>query len=261
MSDFLTRLVARTLGSSPAIQPRVPSRFEHGLGVFEEHEAEPVLGHERAPSAAVARPHASAAPQPESPDFEVRRRGPQDQRVPHIVTQVDLRPRQAERSVEKPPVRTLEVAAEGVTTPQEMMNLSRPQQLYPADGAAEVAAPPAQPAVTIVAEAAQPDGRRDAPSPTEKAENVSPQPTIEAPVRTVTRLVRAEATPIAAAERFTPAPARTPPSPAPAPDINITIGRIEVRAVQPAPAQQPKPAPGPSLTLDAYLRSFPRGRS
>ncbi|CAN5872590.1 hypothetical protein BH10CHL1_BH10CHL1_42540 [soil metagenome] len=44
------------------------------------------------------------------------------------------------------------------------------------------------------------------------------------------------------------------------PTIQVTIGRIEVRAIQPAVAAQPRPAPKPSLSLEEYLRTQKGGR-
>jgi hypothetical protein len=239
MSDYLSRVVARTLSVARVVQPRVPVRFEP-LKPFDGLPLQDVQTIERTiappdPARTVRRDDdrpretpGESEPEPfrgqhlpiiQRPDESPVRSG-QDNRRVDTVEGRDLlhEPRLVADTVARP----IAVAAsrDQIARPLPVPPIPDPPTPVQTLAAAEVAVPPIGRAATA--------GRRADRSNTYPATDgtASIEPAV---------------------------PARAAQAP---PTIKVHIGRIEVRAViPPAPAQRPvAPKPVPTLALKDYLR-------
>ncbi len=255
MSDFLTRLVGRTVGDSSPVRPRLPSRFENGLQV------QPVVDE-------VARVETAPPPQP----IALRVAPPAPPRVEPLL-QEPRHPVSAQAEPVRPQAMESvpEEHREHEPTPASPVVLAWPhtrlvtRPLLPPSARVESQAraqPSAAPASLV--RPAVPEFPVTLSAPLAAPLRPDPPQLIAPLVRTPVRKVRPPAPP--SPQQSLPArPVETGRASAPplhpTSEINVTIGRIEVRAVAPTPALPSKPAPVPKLTLDSYLRSFPRGRA
>ena len=245
MSDFLTRLAARSLGVGELVRPRPVSLFEPRAAQPPlELDGDEIAAEPPTVAARQARP-AREAPRPTTPGH-VQLRGSEPQSPPRA-----LEPTPAPEAAE--PEKNALAPAPVAPAPADIVVAVQAAR-------AEAAEPPADPA-------------REARSP----HPVTPVPArTSAPGRVRLRgsepqSLRASDPPAAlrrdpdepSAEPWLmpppPTPAVLPPPPAPAetepPVVRVTIGRVDVRAVlPPTPTEQPKPRRRPRLTLEEYLR-------
>lgn len=276
MSDFASRLVARTRGVAPLLQPLRLPRFASGP---DERGA----GFVEAP--AVAPP---AAPRPTAIAMG---EGARQRELPPVTRHED-----AEPVVEAPAERARSTAREA-GAPEDMRALVSPGARDPAPDPARRESPRAQERATEAPEAAssrrafQPEAGNDgappmiaplaprsAPPTRDEAPPPSrtPEPPLEpiasrpSPVRLEPAAVetsgrRAEPPREAAVRQASP-PAAAPSvrQDAPEPPVVIEIGAIEFRSSAPTPAAAQPSAPaarrGASLSLGAYLDRRGAGR-
>ena len=259
MSDFLSRVLARSQGQAPVLQRRRASLFEPQPAVAQvESPASRPASPQPAPSAPLSREPAAVMERAPIQPFPVAVRAP---------AELDATPVSRSES----PVRSREQPRE----PAE----ERGTVLVEVGLGPPIAAPVARPmAPSFEASVAPPVVTPGAPL----ARPSAPAPAVTPPVRRRAGVPRpgSETIPRAGSEAVAPAPrptvvtplprpplssarglTRRPAAPVmtsapPAPAIQVTIGRIEVRAVQSpsAPARRQGPA-GPRLSLEEYLKS------
>ena len=230
MADFLSRLVARSLGTAPLVRPVVAPLFARGPAIA----ADPSVGaDEPAESTAESDGWADAvAPPPARVE-------------PGRIHTAFSRPSSKEPDGRRPDARP---------TPAVV----RPERIGPSVEREWTAAPP------LEEQPEEPGGEAPAPRragarrlSTEKSSNsatLDPRPTAM-PARSslgrdVSRERRSAALP--SAEREPPAPI-----------VQISIGRVEVRAVTAPESGAAKPAPprvDTRLSLEEYLKTGKRGR-
>jgi len=225
MSDYLTRLVERSLGVGEVVSPRLQSLFEPRDAVAEPALVdEPIEAREErlvpapSPSAKEATP-ALPRRRTEPPDeIVVEWESPAEPGSPHVAVEPAVSEREALARAESP-VPTL-----------------RPQ----ADQGGERPSPEPPRRRTIVVR------ERQHPPQSEPAARVRPRD----PVPTGPYEVRL---PLPPALQPPPVPAQAAPTDPPV--VRVTIGRVDVRAVlPPAPAERAAPQRAPRMTLDEYLR-------
>ena len=257
MSDFLDRMVARTMGS-PDIRPRVPARFEPDTPGVEENIEE--LGPEPGQATDSVRRVADV-----SPELRPRRRAAHfDEDRPSAIRLSDL----------KPPALGLPGWPDSPAAPSVVGSLpSSPEAPSVVAHAPDEKGPPAS---EVRPSTERPD-RDSAPSvdsarsvvetaereasPVESAEKeASPREAI-----VVRPQVERAADAMASAERSMSRNLEVLPEPKQEPTVHVRIGRIEVRAV---PAPEPQRAPRrpattvqPGTDLDSYLLQRARGLS
>jgi hypothetical protein len=218
MSDYLTRLAARALGTAELARPR-RSIFEPRPGVPEPLALEPASARVEAEAQAES-PERAAEPAPPRRRADAEPRRARDQtpapeaegelrRPPAPSRQVPRRPRRRAQPVPAPAaeVASTDPMARGPTAPE------RPPKL----------------------EAALPDAAGLGP-----AARLTPQERVEPP-------------PLLAARP--PPRAALPVKEASSPTVRVTIGRVDVRAVATEPSLKPrrKEKPAPRMSLDEYL--------
>jgi hypothetical protein len=230
MSDFLTRLAGRALGTAPVAQPSIPSTFTptaepdgiSAVSEFSEAEARNERG-ERIPDALVDSPQARM----QSPSTLPNTRGPSVRPDPPIDSRESRTVKASHVEHLEPdspePIRAradLAVGAAPIPAPK-----SRPVDSIPRLEAAHIAASPAHEISRTIPES------RGVPL----ARNYSDR----------------------AARPIAPISSRPP-----APIIRVTIGRVDVRAEFPAQAAPTarRRAEAPSLTLDDYLKLRNEGK-
>jgi len=258
VSGFLAHLAARSLGQSPAVQPRLPSRFEPPAflpgaarwsagdpgepGIVEREEERPAPAPRRGPAAG---PH-GADRRPPIPEGQ---EGP-ERREPFPAPAVEPgRDRAAGSRPALAPETPRPAAAPGPPAPHP--TVARPPAPVPA-GAPIASIAPTGPAAAAGRPAAWPEdggggegvpsAPRPAPAPAARLAPSSVQPAPPAPGPVVARPEVMLASPPTPAVPFAPA------RPAAEPVIRVTIGRVEVRAVTEAAAPaaaRPHPAAAP----------------
>ncbi len=276
MSDFLSRLVGRSLGSSQAIQPRVPSLYEphrKGTGPLwakyafgaedagRESKNELTFGDEPGSE--------NRGPQSEFRPEEPSRRTKQAQSV----TLVNL----GHGTEESQLVRPLGPAVPAV---RSVAQVREEASVSPEDVSNKATQAPLQAETAIPSNAIRPSGlfraaiRNGAASNSEGAERPSvelraaipsdpPVPSLVPAAKPAMLVVpsasRSQKLDDPEAANF---PASSYISQASEPSIRVSIGRVEVRAVFPTPPpRRAQPArPKPSLSLDDYLKQRNRGR-
>lgn len=239
MADFLNRLAARALGTTPVAEPVIPSRFSSGPEQSAFLPAEPAFQ------------PAPPSPQTYSQTSEGRPR-------PLPIREADPRSENhAERlaapfqDIDEPPHRPL---------PQRP-NVIRPQPSPPPFAERDTAQPSAErtevrsqhlaAATDPLRQAMENDAHKPQTTPRTSAPFAEPQPTPR---------LTAPAEPVRSPQSQRPEVAQSL-RPAP-PTVHVSIGRIEVRAeitapAPRAPAQRPRPS---TLSLDQFLKQAGRGR-
>jgi hypothetical protein len=244
MSDYLSRLVARTLSMAPVLQPRVPARFEplNAVDTFQPLDVRASA----TPTASATATSAPAAP-PAARDRELELFETDDslpaaaQAAALPVPSAQERRQEVHSEQNGPPPPEPRRAIEPLTAPPHAIVSERPPAA-PARRRQPVHHFPTRPAaIAIAAAEALRDSRADSPTQGARADD-SPYP------------------PAAAPAPMSDGPAMTSQS---APTIKVHIGRIEVRAVMAAPppaARPPAAKPVPSLALKDYLKHRREGR-
>ncbi len=252
MSGFFETVAARARGETPAVRPRLPSRFESaGVG------ADPFELSIETTAAPWATPEPAAPPDAgPNPRPAISMRG---EATPPVAAPLAARVETVE--VQARPVAPVPPAPRTPEAPAEMYALAEPapaltQRPEVSSPAAVISAPLRSTETT-----AQPSPR------------AAPPPDLAVEQRPVTTLAsRVEYTLPAATARQTPAepaPARATraerraavlAAPREETTVHVSIGRIEVRAAPPAPEpRRREPARSPVMTLEDYLQSR-RGR-
>ncbi|MEN9937373.1 MAG: hypothetical protein RLZZ387_3952 [Chloroflexota bacterium] len=222
MSDFIDRVLAKSLGAAPAgVRPRPVARFEQAdlapVRAAEEARAVESLAPVVAPRDAPPRPPAPspAQVQPIAPEPTVTRE-------------------------------LLTIREERAAPLREIAPTSHPGPVTTEHTPGTSSARPAPPAAPLT-----PLGEKP---PRESATPHAAQP--------AARTAPTEPGPLAPVAPLAPiAPAHAPPAPARPPIVNVRIGRVELHAphspaARPQPPRSAPPAPArPVRTLDDYLRS------
>ena len=241
MSDFLSKLIARSFSDAPAIQPRVPSLFEPTAVEF--------LDEPQSPTPTIAAPEI-IAPTPTIGAHETSAATNAPAPVPS-----KLSPREETaitRSVANVPDAVTEEHPPKADTPAHQPAPAQQnapviaQVRRPSEQTAEVRKLEVETRRIIVPVRSFRDGKKDTGDKKPPPEALSAPRPIQ-PQRQIQPRRRKD---------FSPVEQRSSTS---APIIRVTIGRVEVRGIHsPAPAPKPaKPAP-PKLSLEDYLRK--RGR-
>jgi len=254
MSDYVSRLVARTLGTAAVVQPRLRSRFEPS-GVVD-------VPAEREETALVARPAEEGAAAPIDPDHAV-------------VAEPHARPPAPPPALESGAAAAPAVPIARGNPPALPLRRSADTRIDEPIAAAALQSPE-RPAVEL-------DMRPGAPSApaapvksgVRRAEPIPGDRVVEHLPPAASPMAR-ETGPLVPARRSEVAAATTAPVPLPLPvpeadaevrhvepAIKVHIGRIEVRAVMSQPAPAPRPArvkPEPALGLKDYLEQRRKGR-
>jgi len=269
MSDFLSRVLARSQGQAPVLQRRRASLFEPQPAVAQvEAPASRPTSPQPAPSAPLSREPAAVMERAPIQPFPVAVRAPAElDATPVSRSESPVRSREQPR---EPAEERGTVLVEVGLGPPVAAPVARPMA---PSFEASVAPPVVTPGAPLArpsapAPAVTPPVRRRAGVPRPGSETipragseaVAPAPIeapalVEAPRPTVvTPLPRPTLSSARGLTRRPAAPVMTSAPPAPA--IQVTIGRIEVRAVQSpsAPARRQGPA-GPRLSLEEYLKS------
>lgn len=248
MSDFLTRLVERSLGVGEVVRPRLGSLFEPRAAAAARPIVEEALEVDAKRAApAPAEPKRESEPRssfPSPPEHEPKHEpvGPLQQSV--------TRPSRGREAAEVPRFeRTLEVERRRETRSQTGFAASQeevPPWPTPLPGVEPEPRPTLQQSVTRSdRESARPPEtvvvREHIPGRTEHAPGrLEPHESwLEPPPQTGRRPVAAERAPTAVEP----------------PVVRVTIGRVDVRAVlPPAAPERAAPKRRPRMTLDEYLR-------
>lgn len=265
MSDYLSRLVARTSSATPRLQPRLPARFEppnridalQPRDVRSNASTTPVAGQtsqqdEPAPPG-VSR---EAEPEPARGRQTIRTREPADTRVPpaNRVSQTIV-----PAVIEIAPPAQPDLAHRHVHQVREEPDLHRDvphaaeSQITSADvsGSTERFVRPL--VHSVESSIASPIG--------DETTEVMRGPASEPHVAAQNRSERSPETTVVGRHAMTRRSDDTPAKDHAAPIIKVRIGRIEVRAA--TPPQSPRPAatkPVPTLTLKDYLKNLREGR-
>ena len=268
MSDYLSRLVARTSSATPRLQPRLPARFEppNRTDAFQPQDVQgdasttPVAGptsqQDQPAPPGVSR---EAEPEPVRGRQTLRTREPADTRVPPAnrvshafvptVTEMapQAQPELANRHVrqvrEEPDLhRDVPHAAESSESLITSADVSESTERF------------VQPLVhSVETSIASPTG--------DETTEVMREPASEPHVAAQNRSERSPETTVVGRHAMTRRSDDTPAKDHAAPIIKVRIGRIEVRAA--TPPQSPRPAatkPVPTLTLKDYLKNLREGR-
>jgi hypothetical protein len=293
MSDFLSRLVGRSLGPSQAMQPRVPSLYEphrkgtgplwakHAFGAEDagrESKNELTFGDEPGSE--------NRGPQSEFRPEEPSRRPKQAQSV----TLVNLGHGTEESQLVRP-------SGSAVPAVRSVAQAREAASVSPEDVSNKATQAPSQAETAIPSNAIRPSGlfraaiRNGAASNSEGAERPSVE--LRGPQLSGQSLIAGTAKADAAIPSDPPVPSRVPAAKPPMlvvpsssrsqklddpeaanfpassyisqtsePSIRVSIGRVEVRAIfpTPPPRRAPPARPKPSLSLDDYLKQRNRGR-
>lgn len=270
MTDFLTRLAARTLGVGQTVTPLQAPKLAAPADASDlwpdlddATEANPIDPSHIAPTKASS---AQLPSLPSAPDAgrtaSPGRSGRAYDRAP---SQVDL-PRSPQAAVPVPAQSTIDAS------PREAdPTATRSEEPAPAHRrrGASPAAPvvrhdePDQPA-PLVAASSLPPGPAGFADLNDAAPGTAPREFVLDEGSSARRDAAATFTPMvrtAGLLRLGPSFPPTPPTavaPAPGPTVRITIGRVEVRAVPPPPAPEPaaprRPEEAPRLSLSDYLK-------
>ncbi len=282
MSRFLSDLLARSFAPSPAIQPRLASRYEPASGApsasaapaFTEEHVESIapsfpeaslstlrsMSISPRPAAATEpAPTASGAPLPPAraisdfaiPDFLPRSAVPfgsaPSPRPPAPgASRMPEEAAKPESDRRPPPL---------ATTPPRTLPSRVEDAVHPGDSS------PAFPSLFFPRRDPRPSRAPFAPASPEAEPRPPAAPTTSFPGPVTAPVPSSPAPPLLS-------PPSTPPSvssvaspessPAPAPSIQVTIGRVEIRAAPPPPAPArpaaSAPARRPALPLEEYLR-------
>lgn len=226
MSDFLTTLLASQRAKVPAVQPRVPARFESApptplsgeMGFSEENiargapPARPLPRAERIAPRLQPTPYRGSLVVPPTQKIQSGREFAASDSENQAATSPSIR---AEENSDAAP------NVEHILHDRAPQPSATPRATAPEDTAPPMSGIVAQPRMRIT---------RQAPALVPAASEASPQSAQQAPVL---------------------------PHP---PTIRVTIGRILVRAMQaPSPREPRAPAPAPKLSLDEYLKARERG--
>jgi hypothetical protein len=247
MSDFLSNLTARSLGSAGGVRPRLPYRFERPALPLDEGApgVDEMIGEVRAPS------------DPPRPDSAARQPASADTRPAEP-------PRGPAADFYPPPPPPVAEQGETAAAPDQPPHPRRTRPLAEPDS--ERIAPPVEPAEHIIRERiVRVIEESGAPPPA--ADPVSSPPPVEP------RQTRATPPPEDASQPVMPSVVPQPPEPHPteprierAPRVRVTIGRVEIQAA-PAPAPPPTPIPQPlrpryrpAMTLAGYLEQRNGGK-
>jgi hypothetical protein len=229
MTSFLANLVERSLGSAPAVQPRLPWLFEPVTQIEGEMHCSPTLAATGIEALKAVASNEEARPSsrqetaiPSAPPERETQAGPTlvAPAVPVVVPPANTE-RAPTLSSTEPKATSVVVAVSTATTRGK--ESASPVLEMSGESSTEAVPPP-----TLLL-----------PIPASVAESVvAPAPTSAAPVVPNTSL----------AER------------APRPIIHVRIGRIDLRAVAAADPPKPPPAkPKPGLSLEDYLKSRKEG--
>ena len=274
MSDFLSRLAARSLGRATIVRPRLPGRFESPIGApaatpvdleVVEEAAAPVGDRGRSPPrdrpatpaqrkpAEVGAVPLSPLPRPAKPASLASRAAPVAPPVPVAVPAPSTPSAALPPGV--PPVPLAPIVPSTVPVAARLEPLPTPAPPREPLRPAVRAVPPTAQAAPIVSPTRRELGRIEWIAPDKREDQRTTEPSADEPdVRIVavsppvTMVV-----PRQSAEQAEPLKALPPASPA-APTIRVTIGRIEVRAVSPPAPAEPRSAAAPALSLEEYLR-------
>jgi len=239
--SYLASIVARANGSTPLLQPRIASRYEHDL-----------RGADTPPPEVTIDPQAQAPPTrsaPPTPIDAAARAAPAPQNaVPSLPPRESLRA-DAARSGRDPILSRDFAARPDRIVERETERIELQEQVIRT-------VPPAPPSAHLpISPMIESDGR-EKPLPDR---NDGREPDDEAPLRALLRPPPLPAQP-AAPERRGQASA-APDAHESAPTIRVTIGRVDVRAVEPQSSSRPTPpARTPAFTLDDYVRLRKEGR-
>jgi hypothetical protein len=245
MSDFLSNLTARSLGSAGGVRPRLPYRFERPALPLDEGApgVDEMIGEVRAPTDP---PRPDSAPRPPAP-ADTRPADP---------------PRRPAADLYPPPPPPAAEQGEIAAAPDQPPRRTRPL----AESDSERIAPPVEPAERIIRERiVRVIEESGAPPPA--ADPVSSPPPVEP------QPPRAAPPPEDAGQPIAPSIVPGPPEPpsverriARTPRVRVTIGRVEVQAAPP-PAPSPRPTPQPprpryrpAMTLAEYLEQRNGGK-
>jgi hypothetical protein len=273
MSDFFTRLAARTLEVAPTVRPRIaplfaqgpamPSQDQHGSG--DESALTPFDGaagaHRGGLASVLSHPEADLSSSAPMDALYAAATAP-----PHDVAATGPRPLQHGDVASPPPLASVARAADAAAIFRRPTPPTDPLSDRPPGGDVGIG-----------------------PARHRRGVDAKPMPSVEAQRRHVGEGSEAEEeaaappkahlgrpVPMAVGHRpqLTPSPASSAPAPVdrheepqtPTPDapiIRVTIGRIEVRAIMPpapAPPRQPPSRPAPRLSLEEYLHQRREGR-
>jgi hypothetical protein len=247
MSDFLSNLTARSLGSSGGVHPRLPYRFERPALPLDEGApgVDEMIGEVRAPT------------DPPRPDSAPRQPAPADTRPAEP-------PRRPATDFYPPPPPPAAEQGETAAAPDQPLHPRRTRPLAEPDS--ERIVPPVEPAEPIIRERIV-RVIEELGAPPSAADPASPLSPIEP------RQTRATPPPEDASQPVMPSVVPQPPEPPPterrierAPRVRVTIGRVEVQAAPP-PTPPPKPTPQPprpryrpAMTLAEYLEQRNGGK-
>lgn len=273
MNDYFDNLVAKTLGLTPAVQPRLASLFEPPGMARLPADTEPL-----APPLVPEEAEILATPMPDSEFME--RSKTADRREPVLPAPLapsdelsDRKPAKvAERAAPSQSRLTLASSSEREEAGAASVSLSpREDRAAPHHPPAEIPLPPspiiARQTLLIPASLAPTPpppvstGQRESRAALSD-DGLLVHPTIATGVKP-----RADSEPADPREPDASFDGIATPSlesvakPEPAPTIKITIGRVDVRAVmQPQPAPRPTPERRPALSLDEYLKQRSEGK-
>jgi hypothetical protein len=218
MSDYLTRLVERSLGVGEVVRPRLQS-------LFEPRDLEPALaGGQIEVSEERLSPVPIRTPEPQRPSAQSRSAE---------------EPRAVPGGLRDPPLR--EAVVEQESPPEQQ---GWPPAVEPAAPEREALVHVDSPAIAQRTKVVVENGARVPRAAPPAVEHRAPPPTV-GPDGILLDPLRATEQSLAPA----------PPEPVEPPDVRVTIGRVEVRAVLPAPPAERTPRKrAPRMTLDEYLR-------
>ena len=220
MSNYLTRLIERSVGLPPQIEPRIAPIYAPSSQMLSE-PVETSAAFESGPAAKI-----ETSQQDTPPGVAVNGRG-----VDPAVSRAE---RQPPRSSTRPPESQIEFPIEKKddrSHPIESRRKVRSRQTFSAS----------RPEGADITEAWSPAPLpRRTPIVSQGATQIVVQPEIINPLKSATA----------------PAISLLHPSPKEPPAIHVTIGRVEVRAIMPAAQVKPPPERSvPKMSLDDYLRS------
>jgi hypothetical protein len=235
VSDFLSRLVGRTVGMTDGIRPRIAPLFAGSPALVSEMPSEDDV--RRDLPVARARQHISrpAARSEEVPGTSPVTEPPAEERP--LKSSASARTSGRTSATGSRVVASDSATAEVETSnrPESVATRAAQQTHHDIPGDAYTPLIPLEIGSERSNEAQRPIRSLIGPLPTGE---VSPVLRFDDDARPTTKRQREE----------------------PSPEIRVTIGRIDVRAVQPAaPVPAPPPRPAPHLTLDDYIQQRKQG--
>jgi len=241
MSDYLSRLAARTLNMARVVQPRLPNRFEPPPAIDVLSVEAPVA--ERVPTTSVRRMIDDAEP------AKPRAHSTREDHAPSIQPATSAFHHTTVSTTGSDPDHRERVVAESIAgrplEPRPIVEVaSRPTKV---SGQTDDAAPVPS-TVAALHQTKVPERPRETLGTLTAIERENPNPAAKRADGQVRGDLLAAPAPQASAVRSEAA------SPA---SITVRIGRIEVRAVAPAPPLPKRPAaslPAPTLALKDYLK-------